>query len=328
MRFIAKAADDIKKDLLELLVAKTGASATKARSLIKKGAVLVDDKAVLRPDAPVSPGQVVEITGKKDRKPLGKGREHKGTEKGPLLKVLYEDDHIIAAQKPAGMLSISTRTENTNTFYRAVSDHIKENSEGRGKIFIVHRLDREVSGVMLFAKSQEVKRALQDSWEKAEKVYSAVVHGRPPRNEGTITGWLCETGENLVRSCPAPPAAQKNASRGHDRPAAKKAVTHYRLVAENREQNLSLLEVRLETGRKHQIRVHLRDIGCPVVGDKKYGVLPPKAARGLNKKGQMGLHAARLSFNHPVTGRRMVIESPAPKSFLVLFPFKAPKKVI
>ncbi len=329
MRFTVKAADD-NKTLLALLEEKTGASATKVRSLIKKGAVLVDGRAAPRPDSTVSAGQSVEIKGKKDREPRSKrGREDRKAERRHLLEILYEDDHIIAAQKPAGMLSISTKTENMNTFYRAVSDHVKENSGGRGKIFVVHRLDREVSGVMLFAKSQEVKKALQDSWEKAEKVYTAVVHGRPPRDKGTITGWLCEVGENLVRSCPAPPAAQKKqetASMDKKRPVAKMAVTHYRVVSESRDQNLCLLEVRLETGRKHQIRVHLRDMGCPVAGDKKYGVLPQKAALGLRQLGQMGLHASRLSFTHPVTGRRVIIESPAPASFLL--PFKGSKKGI
>ncbi len=308
-----------KKTLFSLLAEKTGASATRVRMLIKKGAVLVEGRPVLRPDEIVRPGQGIEITEKKSRGPVKKAR------RGPLLKILYEDEYLIAAEKPAGMLSISTEKEHLNTFYRAVSDHVKEKSRGREKIkiFIVHRLDREVSGVMMFAKDQEVKKALQDSWDKAEKVYNAVVEGLPPKKEGTVTGWLCEVGENLMRSCPAPAAGDK-ASR------AKLAVTHYRLIAESR--GLGLIEVRLETGRKHQIRVHLRDMGCPVIGDRKYGVfvLPGQKAGGENKKGpaasfyqgfkRMGLHAARLSFIHPVTGRKVVIESPVPKSFML--PFK------
>lgn len=311
MRFTSKTED--KKTLLDLLIEKTGASATKARTLIKNSAVFVDGRPALRPDLLVRPGQSVEVTGKKDRK----------AKRAPSATVLYEDKFIIAAQKPAGVLSISTKAESINTFYRAVSAYVKDNSAGKDKIFIVHRLDREVSGVMMFAKDQEVKKALQDSWDKAEKVYNAVVEGLPPKKEGTVTGWLCEVGENLMRSCPAPAAGDK-ASR------AKLAVTHYRLIAESR--GLGLIEVRLETGRKHQIRVHLRDMGCPVIGDRKYGVfvLPGQKAGGENKKGpaasfyqgfkRMGLHAARLSFIHPVTGRKVVIESPVPKSFML--PFK------
>ncbi len=329
MKFIAKTKDNNTGTLFDLLAEKTGASATKVRMLIKKGAVLVDGRAALRPDAPVRPGQGIEITEKKSRK--AKPKKIKG---GLPLQVLYEDEYLLAAQKPAGMLSISTKTENINTFYRAVSDYVKENAArgdrtktktpgGKGKIFIVHRLDREVSGVMVFAKSQEVQKALQDSWEKVEKVYSALVEGRPPKDEGTVKGWLCEIGENLMRSCPAPAPGDK-ASR------AKLAVTHYRLVEAG--PVLSLLEVRLGTGRKHQIRVHLRDMGCPVVGDKKYGA-PDTKAGGKTKNPadrfhsgfkRMGLHAARLSFTHPVTGRKLVIESPAPKGFLI--PLKKTKE--
>ncbi|MDA8091093.1 MAG: RluA family pseudouridine synthase [Nitrospiraceae bacterium] len=299
MRFTSK----IASTLLALLTEKTGTSSTKARSLIKQGAVHVDGKAVFRPDLRVRPGQGVEIIEKKSRKAV----------KPPLFPVLYEDEFLIAAQKPAGLLSISTKTENRSTFYRAVSDYVKGGMPRvRGKIpgakiFIIHRLDREVSGVMLFAKNQEIKKAIQDSWDKTEKIYNALVEGRPPKDEDTITGWLCESGESLVWSCPAPAPDSKS--------FAKYAVTHYKFITGNR--RYSLLEVRIETGRKHQIRVHMKDIGCPVVGDKKYG------ATGKSPIERMGLHAARLTFTHPVNGRKIVIVSPMPKSFML--PFKTAK---
>ncbi len=282
--------------LLDILLEKLGASKTKIRMLIKKAAVLIDGKPARRPDEFLPAGRVVEIKGK------GQTR----AKVPPPFPVLYEDEHLIALEKPAGMLSIGTEKERVNTFYRAVSRFVKESSGGNGKIFIVHRLDREVSGVMLFARSEEAKRALQEGWEKTRKYYSALVEGRPPEAEGTIEGWLCPKGVNLMRSCPPPAAGERAGETG-----AKKAVTHYRTVRQGR--RFSLLEVRLETGRKHQIRVHLSEAGCPVVGDRKYGF------KGKNPLRRMGLHATRLVFYHPVTSRKITLESPMPGSFLLPF---------
>ena len=290
--------------LLDILLEKLGASKTKTRLIIKKGGVLVDGRQAMRPDEVLPPGRSVEIAEKKQRA------------KAPApFPVLYEDEYLIALEKPAGLLSISTEKEKVNTFYKAVSRYVRENSNGRQKIFIVHRLDREVSGVMLFAKSEEVKKALQENWEKTGKYYDALVEGRPPRKEDRIVNWLCESGVSMVRPCPAPRPDEENpiAHAGLGPRVKSKAVSHYRTLRQGR--RFSLLEVKLETGRKHQIRVHLSGLGCPVTGDRKYGF------KGKNPLRRMGLHASRLVFHHPKTGRKITLESPMPKSFLL--PFKA-----
>jgi 23S rRNA pseudouridine1911/1915/1917 synthase len=195
--------------------------------------------------------------------------------------------------KTAGLLSIATDKEHHKTLYRMVSDYVKEATDGRGRIFIVHRLDRDVSGVMVFAKDEPTKRRLQKGWAAAEKIYHAVVEGRPPAAEGTIRTWLRENSAYRVHVC------------GKTAPGARVAVTHYRVIKDVAP--YCTVEVRIETGRKHQIRVHLAKLGCPIVGDDIYGT----AASG----GGMALHAHSLTFNHPSTGRRTTITSDLPSRF-------------
>jgi RluA family pseudouridine synthase len=272
--------------LMDFLLRGTGSSRTKIRHLLKRGAVSVNGTVERRADAVLSPGTVVEVS-----KVLSFAAKK---EKPHPVNVLYEDEFVIAAAKPAGMLSIATRKEKTRTFYRAVSDYVKSVTGGRGKIFIVHRLDREVSGVMLFARDEETKRALQDNWERTEKTYHALVEGLPSKNEGVIEGWLCESSVHKVYPC-RPTSA-----------GAQYAVTGYKVLA--RYGRHSLLEVSLRTGRKHQIRVQLSELGFPVVGDKKYGANTDPLAR-------IGLHASRLAFTHPRTGKRVTVFEPPPEVF-------------
>jgi 23S rRNA pseudouridine1911/1915/1917 synthase len=254
------------------------ASKTKVRKLIKHGSVTVDGKIIRLPDHSLTPGQVIKI--ERPSPP-------------PPFPIVYEDPFMIALEKPPGLLSIGTEREDSNTFYRAVNHYVQARSNGRERIFIVHRLDREASGVMLFAKTPEIKEALQKNWGETEKRYLALVEGRPPEREGTIKSWLKETPTFMVRS-------------GPEGTGAKYAVTHYRRVKEYSRQ--TLLEIRTETGRKNQIRVHLSGIGCPIVGDKKYG------ATG-NPFRRLALHASALSFTHPVSHQRIKLESPAPEIF-------------
>ena len=169
----------------------------------------------------------------------------------------------------------------------------KGQAKSRNRVFIVHRLDKETSGVLVFAKNEETKRALQDRWEKSEKIYLAWVEGSPTQDSGTITSFLAENSALRVYSTP-------------DRKKGKFAVTRYRVL--KRAGPRTLLEIKLETGRKHQIRVHLADSGWPVLGDAKYG----RAARGSKR---LALHAKSLAFTHPKSGERLTFEAPAPASF-------------
>ncbi len=266
--------------LIEFLAIHLGSSKTKIKQLVKHGAVSVNGTAVERAEARLRPGDLVEI-----------GPGHKT--KAPF-KILYEDQDLLAVIKPAGVLSISTEKEKEDTFYRVVSDYVKAETRGRGKIFIVHRLDREASGVMLFAKNKKTKDALQENWGKSEKFYYAVVEGEPPQNEGTVKSWLCENKAHIVYAC------------GKETEGARLSVTHYRLL--KRESGYALLEIRLQTGRKNQIRAHMQELGCPIAGDKKYGA-------GTNPLGRLGLHAFSLSFAHPETGKMIKLATPLPDAF-------------
>ena len=214
--------------------------------------------------------------------------------------IIYEDNDIIVIDKPAGMLSISTDKESRNTAYRAINDYVKSKHKSN-RIWIVHRLDRDTSGVMLFAKSERVKFLLQENWEKVAigREYVAVVNGRVKPTERRITSWLKQTKTLLVYS-------SKREGDG------KIAITNYKVrqVANK----YSLLDISLETGRKNQIRVHMKDIGHSVVGDKKYS-----GVNTANPLGRLGLHASALTVKHPTTGAEMRFESTVPKCFTRLF---------
>lgn len=264
--------------LADLLLDKAHVSRTRIRKWIQHGAIHVDGQIATRLDLPLMPGQSVEIN---------------RVARAAPFPVLYEDPYLIAAEKPAGMLSIGTDKEISNTFYRIVNQYVRTRSHGKERIFIVHRLDREASGVMLFAKTQNIQQVLQKAWGDTEKLYCALVEGCPPEKNGTVTSWLKESRAYVVHS------SREDAS-------TKLAITHYRLL--KRFPRHCLLEIRLETGRKNQIRVHLSELGCPIAGDKKYGA-------SANPIHRLALHAFFLSFNHPVTGERMSLTTPVPEVF-------------
>jgi 23S rRNA pseudouridine1911/1915/1917 synthase len=203
----------------------------------------------------------------------------------PNIPILFDDGAIVAIDKPSGLLTVATDAEKDDTAFVRLTAHLK------ARPFVVHRLDRGTSGLLLFARSAAVRDVLQAGWDAVEKTYLAIVQGSPPAQRGTVENHLTE-GANLRVKASATPG-----------PDARRAVSHYRVLA--RRGDCSLVEVTIETGRKHQIRVHLAGLGCPVVGDADYGATADPARR-------LGLHATRLVFPHPVDGRRVELHSPLP----------------
>jgi 23S rRNA pseudouridine1911/1915/1917 synthase len=218
----------------------------------------------------------------RDRSPAVRGRP----------QVLFEDEDVIVVDKPAGLLTMATPRERRRTLYAFLYDLLKRRRPPE-RIFIVHRLDRDVSGLLVFAKNPEAKEVLQDQFRarRAGRTYVALVEGIVEEDAFTIRSLLAETKALRVY-------VTDDARRG------RSAVTHVKVLERGR--GRTLLEVRLETGRKHQIRVHLAERGHPVVGDRRYGT-PRRGTR------QLALHAARLRFKHPRTGRILEFESPPPR---------------
>lgn len=207
---------------------------------------------------------------------------------------MHEDDDILVVEKPHGLLTIGTEQRKTGTLYAKLTEYVRKgNYKSRNRIFIVHRLDRDASGVIVFAKTIQAKTVLQGRWDEVTKAYLAVVHGRISEKSGVITSYLLENEALRVRST-------------RDTAKGMLSRTAYRVVKESGD--LSLLEIDLLTGRKHQIRVHLSELGHPIVGDRKYG------APALGEK-RLALHAKSLAFNHPVTGIPLAFETETPGYF-------------
>lgn len=212
--------------------------------------------------------------------------------------LLYEDDDLIVIDKPAGMLAIATDSEREHTAYHIVTQYVKAQTKS-GRVFVVHRLDRETSGIMILAKNERIKQQLQENWNDAvlRRGYMAVVEGRVNAAEGTVKSWLKQTKTFLVYS-------------SHKEGDGKLAITRYQTVRTS--DRYSLLDISLDTGRKNQIRVHMGDLGHPVAGDKKYGAT-------TNPLGRLGLHASVLRIKHPTSGEAMQFTSATPRAFLKMF---------
>ncbi|QDK80762.1 RluA family pseudouridine synthase [Spirosoma sp. KCTC 42546] len=255
------------------------------KSLLSNKQILIDGKVYTQFNHPLREGQVVTVAA--NRAP--QTTQYRG------LTILYEDPSIIVINKQAGLLSMATNKERDRTAYGILSDYLKKENP-TNKIFIIHRLDRETSGVMMFAKSEKVQRLMQESWNATtkERTYVALVEGVPEPPTGTITSFLRESKALIVYSSQNPDNGQLS-------------ITNYNVIKANN--GFALVELELETGRKNQIRVHMQDIGHPVVGDAKYGAT-------TNPIGRLGLHAEVLAFEHPITGESMRFDAPVPKIFL------------
>lgn len=221
------------------------------------------------------------------------------------LEIIYEDEWLIVVDKPSGLLCMSTGKSNEDTAYSRVYDYA-------GKIFIVHRLDRDTSGLLVFAKDLETKLALQENWEEAvlERRYSAVLEGKIDDDEGWIETWLYENPRSLMVHC-----YELREGDSPQKPPRKDwqfAATRCRTIkrGEIAGKPYTIVEFDLETGRKNQIRVHSQWIGHPIAGDRKYGAQ-------TNPFGRLALHAQGLSFIHPWTGRTMKFRSKTPQKFKI-----------
>jgi len=207
------------------------------------------------------------------------------------LDILYEDKEIIVINKPSNLLTIGTEKNRDNNLYRKVSEYVKKQHKSN-KIFIVHRLDKDTSGIIVFAKSEKVKAILQRDWEDSKRLYVALVEGKVTES-GTIKNWLRETKTLYTYS-----SNLKN--------DGKLAITKYKPIKSNKQ--YTLMDIEILTGRKNQIRVHMKDINHSIVGDKKYG-------SSKNPIRRMCLHATYLSFKHPKTNKLIEIKCTYPKIF-------------
>lgn len=261
-------------------------SRNSVKSILRRGQVYVNGQETTQFNDELQSGDTVYIE-----------KNHSAKRKAFLsgIKILFEDQDLIVIHKDAGLLSIATEKERFATAYAELTAYVKQNNP-HNRVFIVHRLDRETSGVMLFAKNQETQQKLQNNWQNLikERHYLALVEGEVTKSGDKIVSYLKEDQAHRVYSAPK-------------EQGGKRAVTHYEKQKTN--VNYTLLDVYLETGRKNQIRVHLADIGHPVTGDKKYGAKYDPLKR-------LGLHAQTLAFIHPRTNKFHKIKAKPPKQML------------
>jgi 23S rRNA pseudouridine1911/1915/1917 synthase len=257
---------------------------TRIKKLLQSGTVRVNDRPVTLHSYPLKPGDSVDT------------KLHSGISVKVNLPfpVLYEDQHIIIIDKPAGISTSSV--DGSKNVQQILSQYLKLISKGNVRSYVVHRIDKEVSGVLLFSKSETAMNTIKDNWQETDKHYYAYVEGIPTNPEGTIKSWLVEDKSLKMHSVA-------------ETPDAKYAVTHYKTIKVVN--NFALLDINTETGRKNQIRVHLSDMGCPIVGDRKYGASTDYIRR-------VRLHAYHLSFPHPVSSEMITVVSPMPNGFLSL----------
>ena len=214
------------------------------------------------------------------------------------LPIIYEDEEIIVINKPSGLLSIASDKEKGSTAYRLLTDYVQQKDK-HNRIFVVHRLDEDTSGVLMVAKNPKIQNALQDNWNElvSKRGYYAIVDGVMNKKQDTIKSYLKKNVQNMMYST-------KDSKNG------QLAITHYQVIKEN--DSYSLLDVNIDSGRKNQIRVHLGDIGHNVIGDDKYG-------NPSNPLKRLGLHAYELTLKHPFSGKTMSFKAPMPKEFMNLF---------
>lgn len=278
--------------LLEfLMTAMNGISRNKAKDILMGHGVTVDKKSVSQYDYELQPGMIVRVSRHKRNNEL----------KNKYIKIVYEDKHLVVIEKQPGILSMPAVAQQFSI--KTILDEYFMRRHFKCTAHLVHRLDRDTSGLMMYAKSIEVQQILEEHWQEivTDRRYVAVVSGRMEKEGGTISSWLKDNKAYVTYS--------SSVDNG-----GKYAITHYHTL--DARDNFSLVELKLETGRKNQIRVHMQDLGHPVIGDVKYG-------NGSDPIGRLGLHAFRLNFYHPITGDLMSFETSFPTSFAKLFSKKS-----
>ena len=260
-----------------------GMSRNRAKALISNRVVLVNNVITTHPLAELKPGDVVQL----DRS------KHKKSFHCKELDIVFEDPYLFIIDKHPGLLSMSNNSRQQTV--QTVLNRYLEKGGGRNTSHLVHRLDRDTSGLMVYAKDVQTQQSLINSWQQlvTDRRYLALVKGEFEQMRGRVQSWLTEDKKFITHSSPVDNGG-------------KYAVTHYNVLASSN--GYSLVECELETGRKNQIRVHMADLGHPVVGDRKYGSEGDPMRR-------LGLHAYMLCFTHPVTGKHMRFETPVPVPF-------------
>lgn len=260
-----------------------GMSRNRAKALITNRVVLVNNTITTHPLTELKPGDVVQL----DRS------KHKKSFHCKDLDIVFEDSYLFIIDKHPGLLSMSNNSRQQTV--QTVLNRYLEKGGGRNTSHLVHRLDRDTSGLMVYAKDVQTQQSLINNWQQlvTDRRYLALVEGELEQQRGRIQSWLTEDNKFVTHSSPVDNGG-------------KYAVTHYNVLASSN--GYSLVECELETGRKNQIRVHMADLGHPVVGDRKYGSDEDPMRR-------LGLHAYMLCFTHPVTGKHMRFETPVPYCF-------------
>ena len=274
--------------LLEWLLGHLGQTRSKVKATLQGRGIKVDGKTVSQFDFMLQPGMKVAVSNTK--------RNQQGF-KSRYVKIVYEDRWLIVVEKAAGILSMAAGHSTLNV--KSVLDDYFKKSRQKCRAHVVHRLDRDTSGLMVYAKDMETEQILEHNWHDIvyDRRYVAVVSGEMEQDEGTISNWLKDNKAYITYSSPTDNGG-------------KLAITHFHVL--DRTTELSLVEYKLETGRKNQIRVHSADMGHPVCGDTKYG-------DGNDPLHRLCLHAWLLCFTHPVTGQPMEFETPIPVAFRKLF---------
>lgn len=292
-------------ELLEFLLRKCNTSRNNVKSLLVRRQVLVNGRVVTQYNYVLAKDDEVKLS----KRPVKEGASAPPVKGKPVrtprsrvdLKILYEDEDFIAVDKPVGLLSVESDKER-ECAYSYVCDYLQKQDKN-ARAFILHRIDKETSGVLVFAKNVKIHSMLKMHWSEQVQLreYYAVTEGTFEEKSGTVTSYLKENVNNLVYST--------------NDPTGQKAITHYEVVKENGVH--SLLRVKIDTGRKNQIRVHMQSLDHPVVGDDKYG----KKQDGTfvkNPLERLGLHASALEFIHPVTKEVIAIRAGVPAAFRAL----------